>query len=196
MRFFNQYFFSEVDQRRARRVRPHITNIDDAVASIYACLLESVAKASATPPSPRIGLLLSGGVDSSLLLALLNQNLPQTRTVCLTASVDAHDTDVMPSKEVAHHFGNRLLQCKINKQYAKEHLPEAMVLPHSGLYVAAANLALIRCLDECKRQKLSELWIGSGLDMMFGGGVNPKTMAHNQHNFHHFHTDFWKHSMP
>jgi asparagine synthetase B (glutamine-hydrolysing) len=195
MSLFDQYFFSEKDQEKAWDVTPHIIDVQAAVSAVGDCLNQCVKRAQGTTKPAHIGLLLSGGVDSSLLLALLNKLHGSNETVSFTAYANARDSDVFHSKEVVRHFGNPWVRCKIGNQFVDEYLPEAMALANAGLYVTTANLALIRCLKECERWNIHELWIGNGIDMMFGGGVDPQRFSDPKRDGENFHKDFWDYSM-
>ncbi len=85
MTLFKQYYFSETDQKLAHNTLPSITSIRPAVKAIDESFTRSLQSAlKENEADKKIGLLLSGGVDSSLLLAML-KSLTNKEIVCFTA---------------------------------------------------------------------------------------------------------------
>ena len=189
MQYFNQYYFSKEDQHHARLARPTAASVRAATTSLEACFLQNIDESlKLIGKEDKIGILLSGGVDSSLLLAMLSRYKDKEIT-CFTALTEKDDPDVLPSKQVAHAFNVRWIKCRISRQDLDKQLPPLLKLSHGGLYDTAANLALDRCMSYCKKEGINNLWTGSGLDMMFGGGADPtrfKSLSKDE-----FHNLFW-----
>lgn len=192
MNYFNQYYFSEIDQKQARNVPISINTIRPAVTAIDESFRRSIGSIlDKNKDDKKIGLLLSGGVDSSLLLGML-KNLTDKEIVCFTAMTDASDPDVFPSKEVARAFNSRWVKCRLVKADLPSKLATLLPAAKGGLYATAHDVAMDICLDHCKQEGINNLWMGSGLDMFFGGGVDPGLFkADTEHKFHNL---FWRHS--
>lgn len=189
MQHFSQYYFSKEDQHLARLTKPSAKTVRAATAAVDTCFIDQLNKAlSENDKYERIGILLSGGVDSSLLLAMLRHHTKK-EIVCFTALTENGDPDVLPSKEIAHIFNVKLVKCRITKRDLPDQLPPLLQLSRGGLYDTAANLALDSCMKYCQEEGISSLWTGNGLDMLFGGGVDPKQFKTNDKS--KFHYLFW-----
>ena len=191
MKYFNQYYFSKEDQREAHSVVPTIRTVRQAMTALDSCFTMCLKRVLSDIREDKIGILLSGGVDSSLLLAMLS-GLTNKEIICFTAMGENDDPDVSPSKHIADTFNARWVKCHIKKQDFNEQLPPLLKLSKGGLYDTAANLALDTCLRFCKEEGVGSLWTGNGLDMLFGGGVDPKQFDNStSKKFHH---DYWAHA--
>jgi asparagine synthase (glutamine-hydrolysing) len=190
MQHFNQYYFSKEDQHMARQTQPDFANVEQAVMAIGDCFRNNIGQAvrQIRTKDKRIGVLLSGGVDSSLLLAMLRQHT-DADIVCFTALAENDDPDVLPSKEIAHAFKAKWVKCRIKKHDLPEQLPPLLKLSYGGLYDTAGNLALDSCMRYCQAEGITNLWTGNGLDMMFGGGVDPTRFDDKDQET--FHNQFW-----
>ena len=191
MQHFSKYYFSEDDQHKAHAVKPTINNVRVAVDLIEHCFNANLDKALAENKDDKIGVLLSGGVDSSLLVALLKRKTNK-EIVCFTALSDNEDHDALPSKQVTQIFNVRWVKCPVSKRDLAERLPYLIKLSEGGLYSTAANLALDSCMRACKEEGVTSLWTGNGLDMLFGGGVDlHRFKTNNSDELHHL---FWNFS--
>jgi len=192
MQFFKQYYFSEDDQRHAHHTLPSITTVRPAVNLIQDSFVRSIKKALKENEADKsIGVLMSGGVDSSLLLAML-RSLTGKEIVCFTAMTDSDDPDVLPSKEVTHAFGVKWVKCRLNKASLPERLNYLLPISNGGLYTTAADLAEDTCMEYCHEEGITNLWAGNGLDMFFGGGVDPSHFKAS--DVGEFHKLFWEYS--
>lgn len=191
MKNFEQYYFSVEDQKIAHRIRPSIDTIRPAVQAVNLSFRQDIQKALADSKCDKIGILMSGGVDSSLLLAML-RSMTDKRIICFTAMTDNTDPDVLPSREISHLYHAKWIKCRLNKAYVTEQLAYLLPITKGGLYATAGDMAVDICMDYCQREGISELWAGNGLDMFFGGGVDPRQFgASNPPEFHNL---FWRHA--
>lgn len=189
MQYFNQLYFSKENQHRASLVQPSLHTARQAVSALDTCFTLCLENAlNDTGKDSKIGVLLSGGVDSSLLLAMLSA-LTNKQIICFTAMSENDDPDVLPSKHVTRRFNAKWVKCHIRKQDLQEQLPPLLKLSRGGLYDTAANLALDSCLKHCRDEGVTSLWTGNGLDMLFGGGVDPKQFDASSSK--KFHEEFW-----
>lgn len=115
MKLFKQYYFSKTDQKLALSTEPTITDVRDAVSAIEDSFNRNLELAlKENEADSQIGLLLSGGIDSSLLLGMLKQ-LTDKDIVCFTAMTESVDADVLPSKEIAEVFKVRWVKCRLSE---------------------------------------------------------------------------------
>lgn len=192
MTLFKQYYFSEADQKLAHRTPPCITTIRPAVKAIEESFTRSLQLAlKENENNKEIGLLLSGGVDSSLLLAMLKRLTDKT-IVCFTAMTEATDADVLPSKEIVDAFKVKWIKCSLTKESIPNRLARILPRTKGGLYSTAYDLAMDVCMEQCQKEGIVTLWSGNGLDMFFGGGVYPAQFKSSSK--HEFHDQFWRYS--
>ena len=188
MQHFSQYYFSKDDQHKAHEAKPVVETVRQAVDLIEACFSACIDNALEKNQEDRMGVLLSGGVDSSLLVAMLRKRTNK-EIVCFTALSENDDPDVLPSKQIAHIFNVKWVKCRVRKQDLAQQLPPILKLSRGGSYSTGANLALDSCLKFCKEEGIKNLWTGNGLDMLFGGGVDyHRFKTNNSTEFHHL---FW-----
>lgn len=122
-----------------------------------------------TPGRP--GLLLSGGVDSALLLALLVE--AGVEPICFTAGLP-DSADLVAAAEVADAFGVELIPCTFDSSLVLPRLRAvARELRFGGLYALASGLLLDVCLHEARARGIEVAWAANGLDMPFGGAMDP-----------------------
>lgn len=192
MKYYVPYYFSQADQLLANRTQPIINDVRSAVNLLDKSFSSSLEKQlEENQNDEKIGILLSGGADSSLLVALLKR-LTTKEIVCLTAMAEKDAPDVHPSKEVASVLGVKWTPCRISKQELSKRLELLLPLSKGGLYGTAGDLVLDVCLDQCRKQNINNLWTGNGLDMMFGGGVDPKRFSSASRT--EYHKKFWSYS--
>jgi asparagine synthetase B (glutamine-hydrolysing) len=189
MQYFKQLYFSKENQHRAHLVHPSLHTARQAMSALDTCFRQCLETALNDNKEDKIGILLSGGVDSNLLLAMLSA-LTDKQIVCFTAMAESDDPDVMPSKHVAKAFKAKWVKCFIRKEDLKQQLKPLLKLSKGGLYDTAGILAVDTCLRHCKQEGISSLWTGNGLDMLFGGGVDPKRF--DARSSQKFHEAFWQ----
>lgn len=192
MKYFNQYYFSEADQRRAHATTPSVYDTRHAIKLIEKTFLNNLNQAlQHTAQDEKIGVLLSGGVDSSLLVAMLRA-LTDKEIICFTAMTEDTDTDVLSSKRIAHVFKTKWVKCILKKSDLDSQLARLVPGSKGGLYGTAADMALDICLSKCREYGVTTLWAGNGLDMYFGGGLEPARFKADAPE--PFHRSYWKFS--
>jgi asparagine synthetase B (glutamine-hydrolysing) len=190
VQYFRQLYFSERDQRLARATKPTIRTTRQAMTALDNRFTQDIRHSlEAENNNDTLGVMLSGGVDSSLLVAMLSI-LTDKKIVCFTVMTDNDDPDVLPSKQIAKQFDVKWVKCVIRKRDLPEQLPDVLKLSKAGLYGTAASLALDTCLRYCSELGVKSLWLGNGLDMLFGGGVDPDDIKGSDSK--KFHAAFWR----
>jgi asparagine synthase (glutamine-hydrolysing) len=114
-----------------------------------------------------VGLLLSGGLDSGLLLALMNLNGSSwpTYTVGYGSSY-AHD-ELAEAAETARIFGAKHSSVTITKSIFEEALPKIVASLEEP--VASSSIVPMYFVCERARQDVKVALIGQGPDELFGG---------------------------
>jgi asparagine synthase (glutamine-hydrolysing) len=114
-----------------------------------------------------VGLLLSGGLDSGLLLALMNLNGSSwpTYTVGYGSSY-AHD-ELAEAAESARIFGAKHTSVTITKSIFEEALPKIVACLEEP--VASSSIVPMYFVCERARQDVKVALVGQGPDELFGG---------------------------
>ncbi len=114
-----------------------------------------------------VGLLLSGGVDSGLLLALMNMNGKSWPTYTVGYGSDfAHD-ELETAAETSRLLGSKHVSIAITRSIFEEALPrivEALEEP-----IAASSIVPMYFVCQRARQDVKVALVGQGPDELFGG---------------------------
>jgi asparagine synthase (glutamine-hydrolysing) len=138
--------------------------IDEVAASLSAAV--SRRSVSDVP----LGVLLSGGVDSSLLVALLaEQNQPEINTFSIGfESVDSHRGDEFRYSDlIAERFGTKHRQLTIGADRALEALPSAIQAMSEPM--VSHDAVAFYLLSEAVSKEVKVVQSGQGADEVFGG---------------------------
>jgi len=145
---------------------PRPTSIGDP-AILRAVLASSVEKHLQADPDVRIGVFLSGGLDSSIITALAVRQRPDI--VAFTIGMD-DSPDVSAARRVAEHLGIRLVECPLDLQDAYRRLPEAVRLTESYNAVKVLEGLLTMMLAEAAASEgVKVILLGEGADEVFAG---------------------------
>jgi asparagine synthase (glutamine-hydrolysing) len=114
-----------------------------------------------------VGLLLSGGIDSGLLLALMNLygNSWQTYTVGYGASFA--DDELADAEETARVLGSKHSSVTITKATFEEALPRIVATLEEP--IAASSIVPMYFVCQRARQDVKVALVGQGPDELFGG---------------------------
>jgi len=114
-----------------------------------------------------VGLLLSGGIDSALLLALMNLNGKcwSTYTVGYGSSY-AHD-ELVDGAETARSLGSKHTSVTITKAIFEEALPRIVASVEEP--IATSSIVPMYFVCERARQDVKVALVGQGPDELFGG---------------------------
>lgn len=114
-----------------------------------------------------LGLLLSGGVDSGLLLALMNLkgNSWHTYTVGYGSSFD--DDELSDAKKTAAMFSSQHAEVLLNRNTFEQALPKIVSCLEEP--IASSSIVPMYFVCERARQDVKVALIGQGPDELFGG---------------------------
>lgn len=114
-----------------------------------------------------VGLLLSGGIDSSLLLALMNLNGNSWPTYTVGYGSSYADDELADAAETARVFGSNHTSVTISESMFEEALPKIV----SSLEEPIATSSIVPMYFVCQRarQDVKVALVGQGPDELFGG---------------------------
>jgi asparagine synthase (glutamine-hydrolysing) len=189
---YSKLTLTDADVARLSSIEPSGANESDALVSGLETLVADALTAAPTRP---VGLLLSGGLDSSLLGALLAR--AGAGVVAFTAGREG-SADLQAAQAVADALDLELVPCLYDERFVIRELPAlAQFLRFRGLHTLASGVLLEACLREAHRHGISDLWAGNGLDLIFGGGLKAELFAAQAgQNGKSFHDGFWEYTLP
>jgi asparagine synthase (glutamine-hydrolysing) len=114
-----------------------------------------------------LGLLLSGGLDSGLLLALMQLNGTSWNTYTVGYGKSFHDDELSDAAETARTFGAHNASVEISKDLFQASLSEIISFLEEP--VASASVVPMYHVCERARKDVKVALIGQGPDELFGG---------------------------
>ncbi len=114
-----------------------------------------------------VGLLLSGGVDSGLLLALMNQNGNSWKTFSIGYGQDFKDDELSDAADTAKIFHSHHHSLKIDQKTFEATLPN--IISHLEEPIASSSIVPMYHVCQLAQQKVKVALIGQGPDELFGG---------------------------
>jgi asparagine synthase (glutamine-hydrolysing) len=114
-----------------------------------------------------VGLLLSGGVDSGLLLGLMNMQGHSWPTFTVGYGESYRDDELSDAAETAKIFSARPTMVRIDKEMFEAALPKIMSCLEEP--VASSSIVPMYFVCERARQDVKVVLIGQGPDELFGG---------------------------
>ena len=116
-----------------------------------------------------VGLLLSGGIDSALLLALMKENGQQWPTFSVGYGSSYKNDELDLAAETARLFGVENFQVNIDRETFENDLPKVV----ASLEEPIASASIVPMYHVCRqaREKVKVAFIGQGPDELFGGYV-------------------------
>jgi asparagine synthase (glutamine-hydrolysing) len=114
-----------------------------------------------------VGLLLSGGVDSGLLLALMNLNGDSWPTYSVGYGSTFADDELADAEETARILGSRHASVTITKSLFEENLPKIVASLEEP--VATSSIVPMYFVSERARRDVKVALVGQGPDELFGG---------------------------
>jgi asparagine synthase (glutamine-hydrolysing) len=114
-----------------------------------------------------VGLLLSGGIDSGLLLALMNLNGSSWATYTVGYGSTFADDELADGAETARILGSKHTTVAITRPIFEETLPKIVVSLEEP--IAASSIVPMYFVCERARQDVKVALVGQGPDELFGG---------------------------
>src|SRR6516162_234730 len=114
-----------------------------------------------------VGLLLSGGIDSGLLLALMNLNGNSWPTYTIGYGSSYADDELADAAETARLLGSKHTSVKITKSTFEEVLPKIVAALEEP--IAASSIVPMYFVCQRARQDVKVALVGQGPDELFGG---------------------------
>ena len=116
-----------------------------------------------------VGLLLSGGIDSSLLLALMNLDGDSWPTYTVGYGADFAQDELHDAARTAAHFSSRHVSVELSTDAFERILPT--VVSSLEEPVAASSIVPMYLVCERARQDVKVALVGQGPDELFGGYI-------------------------
>lgn len=114
-----------------------------------------------------LGLLLSGGMDSSLLLALMNQNGDAWRTYTVGYGSSYADDELQDAAETATLFSSRHSSVRLDRSTFDEALPRIVACLEEP--IASSSIVPMYFVCQRAREDVKVALMGQGPDELFGG---------------------------
>jgi asparagine synthase (glutamine-hydrolysing) len=114
-----------------------------------------------------VGLLLSGGIDSGLLLALMNLNGSSWPTYTVGYGSTFADDELSDAAETARLLGSKHTSITITKSTFEEVLPKIVATLEEP--IAASSIVPMYFVCQRARQDVKVALVGQGPDELFGG---------------------------
>ena len=114
-----------------------------------------------------VGLLLSGGLDSGLLLALMNLNGQGWPTYTVGYGSNFADDELADAQETARILGSKHTPVTITRSIFEETLPKVVNALEEP--IAASSIVPMYFVCERARQDVKVALVGQGPDELFGG---------------------------
>jgi asparagine synthase (glutamine-hydrolysing) len=114
-----------------------------------------------------VGLLLSGGLDSGLLLGLLNREGRDWETFTVGYGADFKDDELLDAEETADIFQSRHHSVQLSRETFEQNLPRVIAFLEEP--VAASSIVPMYFVCELARSRVKVALMGQGPDELFGG---------------------------
>jgi len=114
-----------------------------------------------------VGILLSGGIDSGLLLALMNEQGGPWPAYTVGYGEVFEDDELADAKETASLFGARYVPVKLDQAEFERSLPKIVECLEEP--IAASSIVPMYFVSQRARQDVKVALIGQGPDELFGG---------------------------
>lgn len=114
-----------------------------------------------------VGLLLSGGIDSGLLLALMNLNGHEWSTYTVGYGSTYADDELADAEETARILGSKHRSVTLTRSIFEEALPKIVASLEEP--IAASSIVPMYFVCERAREDVKVALVGQGPDELFGG---------------------------
>lgn len=114
-----------------------------------------------------VGILLSGGVDSNMLLALMNEFGEEWKSFTVGYGGSFFDDELEYAKKSAEIFNSPHYSIKINQERFEESLSKVISIVEEP--IASSSIVPMYFLSQKARQRVKVVLMGQGPDELFGG---------------------------
>lgn len=114
-----------------------------------------------------VGLLLSGGIDSGMLLGLMNLYGQNWRTFTIGYGAVYRDDELLDAVRTAQHFKARHSSITIDQKTFEENLPKIVSFLEEP--IAASSIVPMYFVCQRAREDVKVALVGQGPDELFGG---------------------------
>ena len=149
---------------RPETLEPHPN--DDEAAEELLELYKKAVKRHLLSDVP-VGLLLSGGMDSGMLLALMNLYGENWKTFTIGYGSSYLDDEINDAVKTSRHFGSDHSTVEIDQETFEEHLPGIVQFLEEP--IAASSIVPMYFVCQRAREDVKVALIGQGPDELFGG---------------------------
>jgi len=149
---------------RPETFQPHPGD-DDAARELLDLYMKAVKRhlLSDVP----VGLLLSGGIDSGMLLALMNLYGENWKTFTIGYGTSYIDDEINDAVKTARHFQADHTSVEIDQKTFEKHLPGIVQFLEEP--IAASSIVPMYFICQRARQDVKVALVGQGPDELFGG---------------------------
>ncbi|WP_310485201.1 asparagine synthetase B family protein [Chamaesiphon sp. VAR_48_metabat_403] len=157
-----------------QQAREQITDETVAVKQLQELLQAAIHRQIEDLPDAPVGVLLSGGLDSSIAAALLVQNGVKVRAYTLDFG-DAGISEYPYAEQVAHHLQIPLVKVPVNPKLVRKSIDatsRALDLPYGDGVTVPLYL-----LCQAASQDVAVIFNGEGGDQLFAGWTNKPLIA-------------------
>ena len=159
---------------RWQQSKEQITDETVAIKQLQDLLQAAIHRQIQDLPDEPVGVLLSGGLDSSIAAALLVQNGVKVRAYTLDFG-DARISEYPYAEQVAHHLQIPLVKVPVNPKLVRKSIDptsRALDLPYGDGVTVPLYL-----LCQAASQDVSVIFNGEGGDQLFAGWTNKPLIA-------------------
>ncbi len=145
-------------------------NLYDIYGLLYQCLYNAVKKRTVGTTDRPIACLLSGGLDSSTIAALVNSFLPKGQLETYSIGLEG-STDLEYAQKVADHLGTKHTSIVLTEQEFFEAIPEVIKAIESydttTVRASVGNYLIGKYISQNSEAKV--IFNGDGADELLGG---------------------------